>query len=584
MHTYKERIRDMGVDFAEKKARIMVYTRETIEGEYPDGLARSIHFACSLDGKNYEAMNGNYGILFAKAVVSEEDTICPKGVRDPRIFALPQGGFAIAAVRVNEDGSADGESEGKLLYWTTADFKEFKELGLSDCGQTELSGHPCMASLREESADSLTVFDGKLPEGAVAGNAAEVSRSLCDRAALHWSRLTSVGVRVPERMQAGSADDVEAVQAAVMYSDGSSALKQVKWETEKIDFNSPGTYRIGGTVINEQYSFPLACGYGDPVIFPWEGRYYFIATDDNRNDVGFYVRESEDVAGLFKEDTKQHLILPLDEERGFVQTFWAPEFHVIGGELYILFAVSGTKWGPQCHLMKLKKGGSLTDPESWEEPVRIRRMDASPLTEDGITLDMTYLKTGERSYYIWSYRRNIGTALDTGSMLYIAAVDESAPWQLASEPVLLTRPLYGWENVNHTINNEGPYAFTANDKVYLTYSGGAADGYTYALGLLTAKAGADLLDTGVWSKAGTPVLSYYSVEGEYGPGHNSFFTDAQGNLMIAYHAEDALDHHIRCDGIHRVHFNIQGEPVFDMAAHRDLDPALAGVEMEVVVG
>lgn len=576
----------MGVDFAEKKARIMVYTRETMTEEYPDGLARSIHLAYSLDGKNYEAMNGNYGILFAKAVLSGEDTICPKGVRDPRVLSLPQGGFVIAAVRVNEDGSADGESEGKLLYWTTADFKEFKELGLLDCGQAETLGLSCAAeALREENANGkkASCF-GRLPQGAAAGNTVEVSRSLCDRAALFRSRLTSVGVSVPERIMARNAGDVEAVRAAVMYSDGSSASKQVKWETEGIDFNRPGTYRIGGTVINEQYTFPLACGYGDPVIFPWEGRYYFIATDDNRNDVGFYVRESEDVAGLFKEDTKQHLILWLDEERGFVQTFWAPEFHVIGGELYILFAVSGTKWGPQCHLMKLKKGGSLTDPESWEDPVRIRRMDGRPLTEDGITLDMTYLKTGERSYYIWSYRRNIGTALDTGSMLYIAAVDEAAPWQLASEPVLLSRPLYGWENVNHTINNEGPYAFTANDKIYLTYSGGAADGYTYALGLLTAPAGADLLDTGVWNKAGTPVLSYYSVEGEYGPGHNSFFTDAQGNLMIAYHAEDALDHHIRCDGIRRVHFNIQGEPVFDMSAQRDLDPALAGVEMEVVVG
>lgn len=576
----------MGVDFAEKKARIMVYTRETMTEEYPDGLARSIHLAYSLDGKNYEAMNGNYGILFAKAVLSGEDTICPKGVRDPRVLSLPQGGFVIAAVRVNEDGSADGESEGKLLYWTTADFKEFKELGLLDCGQAETLGISCAAeALREENADGkkASCF-GRLPQGAAAGNTVEVSRSLCDRAALFRSRLTSVGVSVPERIMARNAGDVEAVRAAVMYSDGSSASKQVKWETGGIDFNRPGTYRIGGTVINEQYTFPLACGYGDPVIFPWEGRYYFIATDDNRNDVGFYVRESEDVAGLFKEDTKQHLILWLDEERGFVQTFWAPEFHVIGGELYILFAVSGTKWGPQCHLMKLKKGGSLTDPESWEDPVRIRRMDGRPLTEDGITLDMTYLKTGERSYYIWSYRRNIGTALDTGSMLYIAAVDEAAPWQLASEPVLLSRPLYGWENVNHTINNEGPYAFTANDKIYLTYSGGAADGYTYALGLLTAPAGADLLDTGVWNKAGTPVLSYYSVEGEYGPGHNSFFTDAQGNLMIAYHAEDALDHHIRCDGIRRVHFNIQGEPVFDMSAQRDLDPALAGVEMEVVVG
>ena len=185
---------------------------------------------------------------------------------------------------------------------------------------------------------------------------------------------------------------------------------------------------------------------------------------------------------------------------------------------------------------------------------------------------------------VWSYRRNIGTPYDTGSMLYIAEVDEKQPWQLSSDPVLLTRPLYGWENVNHTINNEGPYAFIADGKVYLTYSGGAADGYTYALGLLTADAKDDLLDNSVWKKRCTPVLSYYSVEGIYGPGHNSFFTDAQGNLMIAYHAEDALEHYLRCDGIHRVHFNIHGEPVFDLSAKRDLDPALSQVEMEVIVG
>ena len=62
-----------------------------------------------------------------------------------------------------------------------------------------------------------------------------------------------------------------------------------------MDFQSPGAFSIRGTVQNEQYQFPLACGFGDPVIFPWEGRYYFIATNDNLNDVGFYVRESEDV-------------------------------------------------------------------------------------------------------------------------------------------------------------------------------------------------------------------------------------------------------------------------------------------------
>ena len=168
-------------------------------------------------------------------------------------------------------------------------------------------------------------------------------------------------------------------------------------------------------------------------------------------------------------------------------------------------------------------------------------------------------------------------------MLYIARVDETEPWRLTSDPVLLTRPLYGWENVSHTINNEGPYAFTANGRIYLTYSGGAANGYTYVLGLLTAEDGADLLDKSAWHKRGTPVLSFYSVEGEYGPGHNSFFADSEGNLMIAYHAETSPDSTLRCDGIRRVHFDINGEPVFDMSAERDLAPGLARVEMDVEV-
>ena len=126
-------------------------------------------------------------------------------------------------------------------------------------------------------------------------------------------------------------------------------------------------------------------------------------------------------------------------------------------------------------------------------------------------------------------------------MLYIAEIDENRPWQLTSDPVLLSRPLYGWENVSGTINNEGPHGFVKDHRVYLGYSGGSANSYTYAVGLLTADDDADLLCVENWKKSETPVLSFYSVEGEYGPGHHSFYTDEQGELMIAYHAEDALE-------------------------------------------
>lgn len=184
---------------------------------------------------------------------------------------------------------------------------------------------------------------------------------------------------------------------------------------------------------------------------------------------------------------------------------------------------------------------------------------------------------------VWSYRKGIGTPADTGSMLYIAEVNEEEPWKLASDPVLLSRPLYGWENVDGTINNEGPYALVKDGKVYLTYSGGSANSYTYVLGLLTAREDEDLLQVSAWEKRCAPVLSFYSVEGEYGPGHNSFYWDEDGDLMIAYHGETELTGTLRCDGIRRVHFRKDGFPEFGMSATEDLNPALAGVEMEVCV-
>jgi GH43 family beta-xylosidase len=182
---------------------------------------------------------------------------------------------------------------------------------------------------------------------------------------------------------------------------------------------------------------------------------------------------------------------------------------------------------------------------------------------------MTFVRGERASYVIWSYREFIGTPKDSGSMLYIAAIDEREPWRLVSDPVLLTRPLFGWENVAGTINNEGPHAFIRDGRVYVTYSGGSANSYTYALGLLTAKASDDLLDLASWDKSMTPVLTFYSVAGEYGPGHNSFFTNEDGDLMIAYHAETAITERLRCDGIRRVHFRSDGTPYFQMSTEED---------------
>lgn len=551
------------VTLSEKsKVSLAVYTREADAASYPDGLARSVHFAISMDGRHFQALNQNYGILFAKAVIREDDTICPKCVENPRVFRMEGNRYGILAERVNEDGTADDESRGKALLWVTEDFIEFEDERLVDLEKDIL-------------AERLTAD--------ATGNVIELPGSLGERIRQRWSRIHNTEILLPEEITASCRADVELLTASALYSDGSTARKNVVWNTEEIDFGKPGTYEIRGKVQNEEYEFPLALGYGDPVIFPWKGKWYFIATNDNLDDIGLYVRVADHVGGLFEEGITEHLILGVDEEKGFVQTFWAPEFHVIGGELYILFAIGGKVWGPQCWLMRLKKDGDITKACDWEEPVRVKRQDGGWLAQDGITLDMTYLKAGGSSYMVWSYRKGIGTAADTGSMLYIATVDESKPWILTSDPVLLSRPLYGWENVSHTINNEGPHGFVSGERVFLTYSGGAANGYTYVLGLLSVGTSDDLLTISNWKKSKSPVLSFYSVENEYGPGHNSFFEDEMGNLMIAYHGETTLESNLRCDGIRRVHFDIAGNPVFDLSAKRDLNPELRDVKVRVKV-
>lgn len=557
------------VIYENKKAKLLVYTRQPSETTYPAGLARSIHFAVSSDGRQYQALHNNYGILFAKAQISDDNTILPKGVKEPVVFPMSGGNFGIAAVRVNEDGSCDGSCQEHVLLWKTADFICFHCEGLMEKASLDL-GHV---------SRECTVIEGE----AVVGCAVDIDAGLCDRIRQNWNWIYHVDTYLPESVTLASEQELEDFQATAVYSDGSTALKKVKWQKEKVDFSTPGTYQVDGKLYDRKYPFPLARGYGDPVLFQWEGKWHFLGTNDNLNDIGIYVRESDTIEGLFAEGVEEHLILGVDEEKGFVQTFWAPEFHIIGGQTYILFAVGGKVWGPQCYLMKLKSGGKVTTPDGWETPVKVLRQDGSPLAADGITLDMTYLLAGGNSYMVWSYRQNIGTPMDTGSMLYIARADEKKPWQLAGEPVLLSRPLFGWENVSGTINNEGPHGFVHNGKVYLTYSGGDACGYTYVLGLLTADETQDLTDISVWEKSCTPVLSFYSVEGHYGPGHNSFFVDDGGNLMIAYHGETSLESRLRCDGIRRVHFDIHGEPVFDMSAERDLDPKLCQVSIQVII-
>ena len=172
------------------------------------------------------------------------------------------------------------------------------------------------------------------------------------------------------------------------------------------------------------------------------------------------------------------------------------------------------------------------------------------------------------------------------------------PWQLKTEPQVLTVPEYGWEN-NHTFVVEGPFALYRGGRIYLSYSGALVDS-TYAVGMLSMADGADPLDPASWTKENYPLLTSRSVEGEYGPGHNAYVTDEDGLVWNTYHARPGWQQTTqgssstpvegskvvfgaRSSGVRRVHFNVEGYPVLDMTEEMDLDPKMAWVKTKVVV-
>ena len=236
--------------------------------------------------------------------------------------------------------------------------------------------------------------------------------------------------------------------------------------------------------------------------------------------------------------------------------------------MYIFHAATpGEFFCEESYIMKLREGGNPICKEDWLKPRRIVRKDGTDICEMGkeITLDMTCFQWEGEYYVIWSQRQFLPK--DLGAWLYIAKLNPQKPWMLSSDPVLLSKPEYGWEN-NHTFVDEGPFALAGKDRLYITFSAAAID-TSYVVGILTIEKGKNLLDRRNWIKNNYPILTSRSVEGEYGTGHNAYVIDENGDVWNAYHARPGVEG-ARSSGIRRVHFDIDGMPVLDLTEERDL--------------
>ena len=145
---------------------------------------------------------------------------------------------------------------------------------------------------------------------------------------------------------------------------------------------------------------------------------------------------------------------------------------------------------------------------------------------------------------------------------------------------LISKPEYGWAN-NHTFVDEGPFVIFAKDHIFVTFSSALVNA-AYCAEILAARKGTDLMNADNWTKGNYPLLTSRSVPGEFGPGHNLYVMDADGNLLSVYHARDGVTGP-RSTGIRRVHFDIDGYPVLDLTEVDDLNKDLITVTTKVIV-
>ena len=300
----------------------------------------------------------------------------------------------------------------------------------------------------------------------------------------------------------------------------------------------------------------------DPFILHAEnGKYYFTASVPEYDRV--VLRCADSLEGI--KDAEEKTIWKKHESGIMSCNVWAPELHYLFGGWYMYFAASDKDdiWALRPYVLKCCGDDPMND-----EWVELGKMNAAPDDEfsfRAFSLDATVFENKGSWYYVWAEKVSVGKQI---SNLYIARMKSAN--ELETAQVLLATPDYSWERHGFWVN-EGPSVIHHDGKLFLTFS--ASDtSPAYCVGMLVADEDSDVLDPQSWRKLRNPVLKSDISKKIYGPGHNSFTTDEDGNDIMVFHArttdklicEDPLYDPNRHTMLLKVKWDDGGFPVFNL--------------------
>lgn len=274
-----------------------------------------------------------------------------------------------------------------------------------------------------------------------------------------------------------------------------------------------------------KYNEPWILQRADPFVCYKDGWYYFTGSVPAYDAI--VLRRAKTLAEL--PEAEEVVIWKKHESGPMSEHIWAPEIHYLFGKWYVYFA-GGEKedvWKIRPYVLECQGDDPMTD--EWKEMGKMQRAKGDEFSFEAFSLDATVFEVKGEWYYVWAEKVGVGKQI---SNLYIAKMENG--YTLKTVQVLLTTPDYDWERIGFWVN-EGPGVIRKNGKLYLTYSA-SETGAVYCVGMLSAEEDSDLLDPRSWRKERYPVLKTDEKLEIYGPGHNSFVKDEEGNDIMIYHA------------------------------------------------